>query len=62
MTGRHTGNAEERSIPGRKPSENPNQKSGGPENQDKARQATADNDLTTGHTTAGDGGDNNAKR
>lgn len=32
-----------------------------PENKEGARKATADNDLTTGHTTPGDGGDDNAK-
>ncbi len=32
-----------------------------PENREGADKATDDNDLTTGHTTPGDGGDDNAK-
>ena len=32
-----------------------------PENRKGADEATADNDLTTGHSTPGDGGDDNAK-
>jgi hypothetical protein len=32
-----------------------------PENQDGAAKATEDNDLTTGHSQEGDGGDANSK-
>lgn len=32
-----------------------------PENKPAAAKATGDNDLTTGHTTPGDGGDDNVK-
>jgi hypothetical protein len=35
---------------------------GGPENREKADQATEDNDLSTGHSQPGDGGDDNKKQ
>jgi hypothetical protein len=33
-----------------------------PEDKAKADKSTEDNDLTSGHTTPGDGGDDNAKQ
>jgi hypothetical protein len=35
---------------------------GHPENAEGAAKATKDNDLTTGHSRKGDGGDDNSKR
>jgi hypothetical protein len=35
---------------------------GHPENQEGAAKATEDNDLTTGHSRPGDGGDANSKQ
>jgi hypothetical protein len=35
---------------------------GHPENQEGAAKATEDNDLTTGHSQPGDGGDANSKQ
>jgi hypothetical protein len=37
-------------------------KPSGPENKEGAAKATADNDLTTGHSREGDGGDDNSKQ
>jgi hypothetical protein len=34
----------------------------GPENREAADKATQDNDLTTGHSQPGDGGDDNSKK
>lgn len=46
----------------RKTVDDPTPPDGGhPENREGAEKATKDNDLTTGHSEAGDGGDANSK-
>jgi hypothetical protein len=46
----------------RAPGKTDNPSGPGPENKQGADKAAQDNDLTTGHSTPGDGGDDNAKK